>query len=147
MARLILPTALTLPLFIGWLELQGVQAGLYGTEFGFALFATSNIILFAVLVWISAKLLNARTCTGIDDQERARSGLENRVAERLVELTGAKEELQAVLAHQTGGLYRDLAIEGVEDPADRRRAWITALRRLVSRPDPDEAMSEAWHWA
>ncbi|HWY77382.1 MAG TPA: response regulator, partial [Verrucomicrobiae bacterium] len=77
--------------------LQGVQAGLYGTEFGFALFATSNIILFAVLVWISAKLLNARTCTGIDDQERARSGLENRVAERLVELTGAKEELQAVL--------------------------------------------------
>jgi hypothetical protein len=52
-----------------------------------------------------------------------------------------------VLAHQTGGLYRDLAIEGVEDPADRRRAWMGALRRLVSRPDPGEAMNEAWHWA
>ncbi len=67
----------------------------------------------------------------------------------IVDASGLLEyqELQAVLAHQTGGLYRDLAIEGVEDSADRRRAWITALRRLVSRPDPDEAMSEAWHWA
>ena len=57
------------------------------------------------------------------------------------------QELQAVLAHQTGGLYRDLAIEEVADAADRRRAWMTALRRLVRRPDPGEAMSEAWHWA
>ena len=51
------------------------------------------------------------------------------------------------IAHQTGGLYRDLAIEGIEDAADRRRAWMGALRRLVSRPDPGEAMNEAWHWA
>ena len=67
----------------------------------------------------------------------------------IVDASGLLEyqELQAVLAHQTGGLYRDLAIEEVEDAADRRRAWMTALRRLVSRPAPDEAMSEAWHWA
>jgi PAS domain S-box-containing protein len=212
MARLILPTALTLPFFIGWLQLRGAQAGLYGTEFGFALFATSNVILFLILVWASAKLLNTRTiesvqsahryrfladampqivwtskpdgnldycnerwfnytgmtieqtkdgwkhvihpddlqncierwtrafktacdyeveyrfkratdgayrwhlgrafpmrnedgeivqwvgtCTDIDDQKRARSDLENRVAERSVELAGAKEKLQAVL--------------------------------------------------
>ena len=52
-----------------------------------------------------------------------------------------------MLAHQTGGLYRDLAIEDIEDAADRRRAWMGALRLLVSRPDPGEAMNEAWHWA
>ena len=57
------------------------------------------------------------------------------------------QELQAVLAHQTGCLYRDLAIEAVEDIAARRRAWMGALRLLVQRPDPDEAMNEAWHWA
>ncbi len=57
------------------------------------------------------------------------------------------QELQAVVAHQTGRLYRDLAIEGVEDPAARRRAWMGSLRLLVRRPDPGEAMNEAWHWA
>jgi PAS domain S-box-containing protein len=97
MARLILPAALTLPVFIGWLQLQGEQAGLYGAELGFALFATCNIILFAILVWASAKLLNTRACTDIDDQNRACSDLENRVAERSAELAGAKEKLQAVL--------------------------------------------------
>ena len=67
----------------------------------------------------------------------------------IVDASGLLEyqELQAVLAHQTGGLFRDLAVEAVEDPADRRRAWIGALRMLMSRPDPDEAMNEAWHWA
>ncbi len=67
----------------------------------------------------------------------------------IVDASGLLEyqELQAVIAHQTGGLYRDLAIEGIEDAADRRRAWMGALRLLVSRPDPGEAMNEAWHWA
>jgi two-component system, sensor histidine kinase and response regulator len=61
MARLILPLALTLPFVLGWLRLKGEQAGLYGTKFGLALFASSNIVLFAILVWISARLLNRRT--------------------------------------------------------------------------------------
>jgi PAS domain S-box-containing protein len=60
MARLILPLALTLPFFLGWLRLKGEHWGLYGPEFGLALFATSNIILFTILVWISAKSLNKR---------------------------------------------------------------------------------------
>jgi two-component system sensor histidine kinase/response regulator len=60
MARLILPLALILPSFIGWLRLQGEHAGLYGTEFGLALFATSNIIIFTTLIWLSAKSLNVR---------------------------------------------------------------------------------------
>ena len=52
----------------------------------------------------------------------------------IVDASGLLEyqELQAVLAHQTGGLFRDLAIEEIEDAAARRRAWIGALRRLVN---------------
>jgi hypothetical protein len=67
----------------------------------------------------------------------------------IVDASGLLEyqELQAVIAHQTGCLYRDLAIERIADAADRRRAWTGALRRLISRPDPGEAMNEAWHWA
>jgi two-component system, sensor histidine kinase and response regulator len=60
MARHILPLAVTLPFVIGWLRLQGEHAGLYGTEFGLALFATSNIIMFTILVWVSARTLNVR---------------------------------------------------------------------------------------
>ena len=37
------------------------------------------------------------------------------------------QELQATLAHQTGGLYRNTAIEGVSDPAARQRAWLDVL--------------------
>ena len=60
LARLFLPWALILPFSIGWLRLMGEHAGLYGTEFGLALFATSNLIIFATLVWTNAKSLNTR---------------------------------------------------------------------------------------
>jgi PAS domain S-box-containing protein len=60
LARLILPWVLILPFSIGWLRLLGEHAGLYGTEYGLALFATSNLIIFATLVWMNAKSLNGR---------------------------------------------------------------------------------------
>jgi PAS domain S-box-containing protein len=72
MARLILPLALTLPLFIGWLRMKGEFAGLYGTGFGFALFSTSNIIIFTILIWISAKSLNTRTAELVQSAHRYR---------------------------------------------------------------------------
>lgn len=57
-ARRILPVAIFLPLAIGWLRLEGERAGLYGFEFGLALFATVNVAIFATLVWITAVSLN-----------------------------------------------------------------------------------------
>jgi two-component system sensor histidine kinase/response regulator len=72
MARLILPFALTLPFVLGWLRLKGERVGLYGKEFGLALFTTSNIVLFAILVWISARLLNRRTAELVQGADRYR---------------------------------------------------------------------------
>src|SRR6185369_17675332 len=46
-------------------RLEGQRAGLYGTEFGLAIFATSNIMLFGLIIWLSARSLN-----GIDDRRR-----------------------------------------------------------------------------
>ena len=57
------------------------------------------------------------------------------------------QDLQAVLAHQTGCLFRLPAIEAVPDVAKRRRAWMAAVRALVRRPDASEAMTETWQWA
>jgi len=65
MSRRILPLALLVPFVLGWFRLEGQRAGLYGTEFGLAIFATSNIMLFGVMIWLSARSLN-----GIDDRRR-----------------------------------------------------------------------------
>lgn len=57
------------------------------------------------------------------------------------------QDFQAVLAHQTGCLFRDNAVEDVADVDARRRAWLGAIRMRVRRPDAGEAMSETWQWA
>lgn len=60
MARRILPAAIVAPLLFGWLRLQGENAGYYGTAFGLALFAATNIALFVLLIWFSARSLNRK---------------------------------------------------------------------------------------
>ena len=52
--RRMLPAAFFTPVFIGWIRLLGQREGLYGTEFGLALFAVSNIVIFSILVLWSA---------------------------------------------------------------------------------------------
>ncbi len=75
MARRILPLAIFLPFLMGWLRLLGERAGFYGFEFGLVLFATSNVVVFAVLVWITAVSLNR------GDSERAKAETELRRSE------------------------------------------------------------------
>jgi PAS domain S-box-containing protein len=57
MARRLLPAAILVPFTLGWLWLGGERAGWYGTAFGLALFALSNMLVFVVLIWWSARLL------------------------------------------------------------------------------------------
>lgn len=78
MARRLLPAAVVLPLALGGLRLVGQRAGLYDTEFGLALFASANVMVFAGLVLANARAL-ARTDTAL---RQANEGLEARVRER-----------------------------------------------------------------
>jgi len=57
-ARRLLPAAILLPLGLGLLRLIGQRMGLYGMEFGLALFATLNMTVFVALVYSSARRLN-----------------------------------------------------------------------------------------
>ena len=59
LARRLLPAALIVPPLLGGIRLLGERAGLYGLEFGLALFATSNVIVFAALIWWNAGSLHA----------------------------------------------------------------------------------------
>jgi two-component system sensor histidine kinase/response regulator len=53
---------------VGWL--LGMRT--YGTKFGFALFATSNIIIFTILLGVSVKSLNSRSAESVQSAHRYR---------------------------------------------------------------------------
>jgi PAS domain S-box-containing protein len=56
--RRMLPAAVLLLATLGWLRLEGERRGLYGTEFGVALYTASAIALFSGLIWFSAWVLH-----------------------------------------------------------------------------------------
>ncbi|MBC8039997.1 MAG: PAS domain S-box protein [Opitutaceae bacterium] len=60
LVRRLFPTALIVPVAVGWLRLQGERAGWYGLETGLAIFAMSNVLIFTVLVWHTASRLHVQ---------------------------------------------------------------------------------------
>ena len=58
MARRLLPAAIVIPLVVGWIFLIGEHLGFYDSTLRLILFAMTNIIIFAVLIWWNAVLLN-----------------------------------------------------------------------------------------
>lgn len=59
MARRLMPAALALPFLLGWLFLAGERMGLYDSTFRLVLFATSTVMIFAILIWWNASLLQS----------------------------------------------------------------------------------------
>jgi diguanylate cyclase (GGDEF)-like protein len=58
MARRFLPAVFFVPIFVGWIRLRGQRAGWYGTELGLALYASTNVVVFSLLVWLNAIKMN-----------------------------------------------------------------------------------------
>ena len=117
MARRFLPAVFFVPFFLGWVRLQGQIAGLYGTEMGVALFATSNVVVFALLVWLSARQMNTeysqRSRAEIEIRE-LNVDLEQRVAERTTTLEQVAERLSLATAVAKVGVWDwDLACNTV----------------------------------
>lgn len=59
MARRVLPSAALLTVAIAWVRLLFQRHGFYGTGFGLAIFASANITIFSVLVFLAARSLSA----------------------------------------------------------------------------------------
>jgi signal transduction histidine kinase/ActR/RegA family two-component response regulator len=87
MARILLPVIVVLPFTVGWLRLQGNRLGYYDSYFGSALFSTTNISVFIVFIWLTARTLNH-----IDGKRR--KALET-VQEGNAELTRLNASLEA----------------------------------------------------
>lgn len=103
MLRRLLPAAVCLPILIGWLRLIGQRAGYYDAEFGLALFTLANVILFASMTLLTAKLVHRldseRSAVEIALRD-AHEGLEMRVKERTAELQDINDRLSFEMAER-----------------------------------------------
>ncbi|HET9480811.1 MAG TPA: ATP-binding protein, partial [Candidatus Polarisedimenticolia bacterium] len=72
LARQLLPAAILIPTGLGWLRHIAERAGFMGTTVGLAVVVVLTILLFAILIWVTARTLN-RT-------ERKRKAGERRLA-------------------------------------------------------------------
>ena len=87
MARRLLPVAILAPIGITWLRVAGQRARLFGPEFGLAMFAAANVMVFSAVVWLGAWSLNRL------DRERR---LADRASTRFVQqLASTSEQLRA----------------------------------------------------
>jgi PAS domain S-box-containing protein len=160
LARRILPMALTLPFLLGWLRLQGQYAGLYDTELGLAIFTISNVLIFAVLVWLGSKSLNkvdaerqqaGEELLGANEQLRERArvlelaqvlvcDMDSRIlewnlgAERLYGFT--KEEALGRISHQLFSTQFPEPLAQIEDRLHRSGRWLTLFRNWRGSPRP-----------
>ena len=133
MARRFLPAVFLIPILLGWVRLQGQLRGMYGTELGVALFASATIVVFAVLVWLSARHMNKeyvqRKTAEIGIRE-LNADLEARVADR----TRALEQQSTALAEQAALL--DLAHDAivVRDMENRILFWNRGAEQMYGWP-------------
>jgi len=130
MLRRLLPAAVCLPILVGWVRLLGQRAGYYETEFGVALAALSNIIIFGALTLLTAKLVHRldseRTAVEIALRE-AHEGLESRVRERTAELQASNDRLSFEMAERA----RAEEALGKSDERIRQTQKLEAVGRLA----------------
>ena len=55
--RTLLPATFGAPLLLGWLQLLGGARGLFATDAGVSMFVLANIVLFTILIWVTARRL------------------------------------------------------------------------------------------
>ncbi len=98
--RRLLPAAILVPFLMGWLRLFGERAGAYSTEFGLALFALSNMIVFAILIVWSGRHLHQL------DVERKRAGVALQEREKMLEALFEHSPDAIIVVNQEGHISR-----------------------------------------
>ena len=118
-ARRLLPAAVGIPIVVGALTLVGQRAGLYEAAFGVALFATSNLVVFIVLIGLTTGWLSRVDAARKHAQEeikRYSRGLEARVQERTAELAVTNKALEIeITQHRIAEEERERLIADLQE--------------------------------
>ena len=134
LARRLIPLALLLLPVLGWLRLEGGRLGLYGHEFGTALFVVATAAIVSAVVWHTAALL--------DRMDGARVAAERALGVQ-------REQLQAIFDNTSYVMFiKD--IEGryllVNREFERVTGWsrATAVGRTVFDLVPADVARPIW---
>lgn len=68
--RRLLPAAILVPPLLGWLRLQGEEAGLFGEHVGVAIHVVTNVTIFVILIWTTASALGRSDAKRLAAEER-----------------------------------------------------------------------------
>ncbi len=100
--RRMLPITILVPMVVGWIRLKGQQWGYYDTEFGLALFVTSNIIIITSVMWWNALMLDREEINRrrIEADRDALLVLETAARARAEKALVARDQLLAVVSHE-----------------------------------------------
>ena len=120
--RRLLPAAVLAPTVIGWLRLQGEQAGLYGSDVGLAIYATANVVVFTGLIWSTASTVRRadaeRSAAELKLRaQMARLDLLNHITRAIGERQDLRSVFQVVIRSLQDRLSIDLCCIALYEPA------------------------------
>lgn len=132
--RRLLPVSIFLPVVLSVLCLQGLKAGIYGTELGVAIYTTSVAIIFALVIWFNAQLLNQMDLKRkwaeekITESARVKSEFTSMVSHELrTPLTVIKESVSIVYDGVAGSINADQ-----KDFLETAKRNVDRLGRLIN---------------
>ena len=125
--RRLLPAALLLPPVLGWVRLQGEQAGLYGTESGLAVYVTTVVGVMSLLIWATAA-----TVRRTDTERRV---AEVKVAAQLARLDLLRHITRAIGERQDLHSIFQVVVRSLEDRLPIDLGGVLPLRRRGGRTD------------
>jgi signal transduction histidine kinase/ActR/RegA family two-component response regulator len=110
LARIMLPIVAVLPFTVGWVRLQALRDGGFDPGSVFALTSTTNVLMFALFIWFSARTLNLLDVrrrqafeslqTANEEMQRVNTVLEAKIAEQIKTEEARKQTEQELFQSQ-----------------------------------------------